>query len=164
MVGTQAFANLWKPSRKDPVERLHPRGQRYIVTHPPDVFLQDRRNRRIYLSEMIVAYDSLQEERRTRSCPSMETFAQIWGSSALDTVWTCHWWLGDWARSPRSPPVETDDLGNRQLHQWLCAEKPPTQSYFIFCLHWPSLVWLLWNGLLLAMVTLPNVLTGLGMC
>lgn len=94
MVGTQAFANLWKPSRKDPMECLHPREQRYIVTHPPDVFLQDRRNRRIYLSEMIVAYDSLQEERRTRSCPSMETFAQIWGSSALDTVWTYHWWLG----------------------------------------------------------------------
>ena len=57
MVGTRTFTGTWKPKCKDPLDKE-------IVTRRPDVFLQDKGNRQLYVSEMAVAWDSLQVERR----------------------------------------------------------------------------------------------------
>ena len=71
-----------------------------IVARRPDVSLQDKKTRWLYLIEMAVAWDSLQVEIEPRCSPSMGNFVPTWEDSSLVTVWTlCQCLLGTWVRS-----------------------------------------------------------------
>ena len=127
------FTDPWKLTRKDTLGHPHCTCKETVACRHPYVLLQYKRNRRLYILEMAVAWASLQVENELRSCPRRGTFVpteETVPGYCLDVVPVVitpitHYLVGDLGRLP----TKTESQIGGMQHSVLCSSMRILRSH-----------------------------------